>query len=78
MAVLNDDELENVSGGASEVYDMESDPLYQRFTAYWKERGNEKSDGMGSRAEFINAIHKWEKDGIPKDIGGWYQIHNGS
>ena len=78
MLILTDDELEIISGGVAVEYDMESDPLYKRFSAYWKGREDEKGNGMESRAEFISSFHKWVNDGIPKDIGAWYKKNSRS
>ena len=72
---LEDDMLEDVSGGAELNYGMENDPLYQKFTSFWNDnsgKSGKSGSGMDSRAEFMNAFRQWVSDGVPENISGWY------
>ena len=73
--ILDEEFLDNVSGGAGNVrYGMEDDPLYKRFSAFWEnKKERDSSSGMNSRAEFLNTFKNWVSDGVPEDIAGWYK-----
>ena len=74
---LNDDMLDTVSGGKGMDFEMENDPMYQKFASFWNSKNAEgiQNTGMDSRAEFMNAFRKWVSDGVPENISGWYNTY---
>ena len=74
---LDDDILENVTGGSGPNYDIESDPLFNRFKEVWDSSDEHSSDGMSSRSSLIRSFRKWINETTPDQIKGVSDDLNG-
>ncbi|MBO6149101.1 MAG: hypothetical protein J6O55_07165 [Lachnospiraceae bacterium] len=70
---LGEKELNEVSGGIEDSEALESDPLFQRFSAFWSNAEKMDRSGMYSRVRFLSAFRKWVQSGIPNNIKEWYE-----
>ncbi|MCR5735699.1 MAG: hypothetical protein K6G22_13920 [Lachnospiraceae bacterium] len=72
---LDDDMLDNISGGSDMQFNMDSDPLYQKFYNFWYNNGEPGGGITGgtSRTEFLNSFRQWVSDGVPDNVYAWYQ-----
>ncbi len=73
MEKLSDDMLDNVCGGVGSVeikYNMDDDPMFQKFSKLYNNEKSENSNGMDSRAEFLSSFRQWVNDGMPDSLKG--------
>jgi hypothetical protein len=66
MEKLDDEMLDGINGGTSLQYNMDNDPLYNRFSSMReKENEDKEKNGMESRAAFIGSFGRWVNGGRP-------------